>query len=230
MTSLAAVQSENSRLEQATDQAEHAARLFKELADQSATQGQDPTNTYPTVRHVLAGIGRQNRLMAEMQAKWSDVDEDTMTPDDEQAVQQAILVAASEIVRLRQAVERLKTPGDTDFPQPATPEAMADFSTCYLYGALQLDGSQFSRINSMLLGYCQQAVQNHLFECSADESGDQSAARLSALNQLNEKALAEIQPLLSSRQTGILTLPTFKDLKLVTSKFYPPGVGFEVQQ
>jgi hypothetical protein len=230
MTSLAAVQSENARLEQTTEQAEHAARLFKELADQSATQGQDPTNTYPTLRYVMAGIGKQNRLMADIQERWGDSEEESMAPDDEQALQHAMLVAASEIVRLRQALERFNTPGSSDLPQPSSPEAMADLSTCYLYGALQLDATQFSRINSMLLAYCQQAVQEHLFQGPVDESEEQSATRVAALDQLNAKALAEIQPLLSSRQASILALPMFKDLKLVTAKFYPPGIGFRVQQ
>src|SRR5208282_6720643 len=129
--SLAALNRQNAHLEKVKDQAEHAARLFKELADQSKAQNQDPTNTYPTPRHLYAGLGKQTRLVAEIQAKWGDVEEDKLPPDEQKAMQQAMLVIMSEMVRLKQAAAQLKGDESQDVPQPATPEAMADYSSCY---------------------------------------------------------------------------------------------------
>jgi hypothetical protein len=47
--------------------------------------------------------------------------------------------------------------------------------------------------------------------------------RTAALNQLNEAARAEIQPLLSEQQAAILGHAGLKEMKFVTAKFHPPG-------
>ncbi len=223
--SLAAINKENTRLEKVKEQAEHAAQLFKELAAQSGALSQDPTNTYPTPRHVMAGLGKQARLMADLQGKWGDVDEDKLPPEEQKAMEQAMIVVASEMVRLQQAFEQMTDEEKDGFLKPTTPEAMADNVSCYLYGALELDAGQFSSINGLLQQYCEQAAQEQLLQAIPGEAAEAGTNRVTALNQLNENARAEIQRLLSPRQAAILNESRFKEFKFVSAKFYPPGLG-----
>lgn len=50
--SLAAINAENARLATVQEEADLAARLFRELAEQSSAQGQDPTNRPSTIRQL----------------------------------------------------------------------------------------------------------------------------------------------------------------------------------
>jgi hypothetical protein len=222
---LAAVNQENAVLERNKEQAEHAAKLFGELAAQSSAGGREPTNVYPTIRHVLSGIGKQARLVAEMEAKWGDAENDQLPDEEQKAAEQAMLGIATEMFRLQQAAADL-TGGGEDFPQPATAEGMADYSTCFLYGALELDAGQFTSVNGILEKYCQQAAEEKLLQPVADETGETTTNRLAALNALNERARSEIQTLLSPQQMTILKGSAFKQLRLVTDKFYNSGMGF----
>jgi hypothetical protein len=222
--SLAAANKENARLQTKHEQAAHAARLFTELAEQTSAQTQPPTNAYPTARHVLAGIGKQARLMAELQAKWGDAEEDKLPPEEQKSMNQATLTVATEMVRLQQASDQVKGEND-DFLQPANPEAMADYSTCYLFGALGLDAAQFSSVNAMLQKYCEQAAQEKLLQPGPAETPEVRTERLKALSGLNENARADLEALLSAQQTAVLKSSTFKELTLVTDRFYPPGMG-----
>jgi len=206
-------------LEEVKERAEHAARLFKELAAQSVAQGQDLTNTYPTRRHVLAGLGKQARLMAEIQAKWGNVDEDKLPPAEQKAMQQAMIVVASEMVRLGQIARQLDDDEKEGPAQATASDSVADMASCFLYGALELDSGQFSSVNGLLEKYRQEAEQDHLMEAVPGESGEAGTNRVAALNQLNENVHAEIQTLLTPSQAATFTNSFLKDLKFVASGF-----------
>ena len=220
LKSLDAIKLENTRLEKVRDQAEHAARLFKELAEQSTTQDQNPTNLYPTPRHAFVGVGKQGRLMAELEAKYGNVDEDKLPRDERKALERAGLVIASELLRLEHVLEQQRdaeqsiASAKTNVAQTA-----ADNVSCYLYGALDLDSGQFSSINGILEKYCQQAVQDKLWQRPPGESGEAETNRLATLRQLDQNARSEIQSLLSARQGAIFSNSTFMDLKFIAPTY-----------
>ena len=185
--SLATVNDENTRLQAAKQRAGHAAQLFKELAEQSSAQNLNPTNSYPTKRHVFAGIGKQARMVAQLEAKWGDVDEDQLPPEEQQALKHAEAVVVSEQLRLVQVIEQMKDDEKNGSPEPITPAAMADFVTCYLYGALELDPGEFSTINGIFQKYYEQATQDHLLETVFGDS-ETATNRVGALEQMNNNA------------------------------------------
>jgi hypothetical protein len=218
--SLLAANAENARLETAKAQAEHGARLFKALAEQATVQDQNPTNTYPSLRHLLAGIGKLTRLGAEAAAKWgNNVDPQKLPPAEREALFDAEAGMQAEFFRLEQAKKLLNAQNQET---ALTPETMADTASCYLYGLLDLDSGQFSQINGVLQSYCQQAVQQGLLQAAPGESEDAATNRVAALDQLNQNARAAVQTLLSSKQAELLGSEPLGDVKFVTARFRAP--------
>jgi len=245
--SLASINAETAQLEKAKGQTGHAVQLYRELTAQANAQSQDPTNSYSTPRHVVVGIGKQARLLAEAQSKWGDLDSpdpEKQSDDEKKAMEQAMLVLVSEQFRLQRAVEDLKANGWEAAFDEASCEALADYVTCYLYGALKLLPGQFYRANDLLQQYYKQAEQKELLLDDPDETiyagdkfklplsretftpdPDPSAAseRATALKQINENARGQIESLLSAEQKGLFNNSTFRDLRLVGGTFHPPG-------
>ncbi len=222
---LALARAANVRSEMGKKQAEHAAQLYKELASQAGEQNQGLSHTYPTQRHLFAGFGRLSRLMAELQARWGNVDEDKLPPEEQRDLKQAEALFVSETLSLKLAAEQFKA--DTNAAEPATPQATSDNVACYLYGALSLDAAQFSTVSSILQRYYDQAAQENLFQASPDDPAAE-ANRAAALDQLNDRARTEIQNVLSSQQLELGDNSALKKLSLVTPLFSPPGgIGFK---
>ncbi|PWU18373.1 MAG: hypothetical protein C5B50_09300 [Verrucomicrobia bacterium] len=249
--SLAAINAENTRLEKEKGQASHAIQLYRELTAQSRAQSQDPTNSYSTPRHVVVGLGKQARLLAEAQEKWGDIDspDPEKQPDDEkQAMVQAMMVLVSEQFRLQRAIEDLKEHGWQAAFDEATSEGLADFVSCYLYGALNLQADQFYRANDLLQQYYKQAEQKDLLSSAPDETefpgpkfdlplrretytpdpvpSATVSEHASALKQLNESARGQIGELLSGEQKELFDgSQQFRDFRLVGGTFRPPGIS-----
>jgi hypothetical protein len=226
--SLIAANEEIARLEAAKARAEHGARLFKELAKQANAQDQNPTNTYPTPRHLLAGMGRLIRLAAEAQAKWGEdpndpqLDPQKLPPAEREAFFDATAHMQWEFFRIQQAEKLLGTQSQEHADEPLMPENMADKASCFLYGLLDLDSAQFSWVNGVLQSYCQQAVQQGLLQAAPGESEAAATNRVAALDQLNENARAAIQNLLSSKQVELLSHESLSEVKFVTARFRAP--------
>jgi hypothetical protein len=222
---LALARAANVRSENGKKQAEHAAQLYKELASQAGEQIQSLSQTYPTKRHLFAGFGRQSRLMAELQAKWGNVDENKLPPNEQQDLKQAEALVVSETLSLKLAAEQFKA--DTNAVEPVTPQAASDNVACYLYGALNLDAAQFSTVSSILQRCYDQAAQENLFQANPGDP-EADANRAAALDQLNDRARMEIQNVLSSQQLELGDNSTLKKLGIVTPLFSPPGgMGFK---
>ena len=226
---LAAAAAENQRLEQAGQQAGHAARAFKELADLAAAQDGDPAQRYPTPRHLFAGMGKQARRAAELAARWEGIDEENLSPEEKQRAMEEQIPIALEHMRLAQAAQQMNAA--TNFSAAITPEVMSDYAACYLYGVLDLDEAQFAGVAGDLERVYQQAAREGLLQTATGATGA-GTNRAEALNQLNATVLAEIQSQLPPAQAALLQGALFKGLRLVAPDFSPPrGVAmrFSVQ-
>jgi RNA polymerase sigma factor (sigma-70 family) len=189
-SALAQANSDKARLEVEREQARHSAALFKELADKAGSKDQNPTNDYPTARHVMAGWGRLGRLAAQVKK-----DQDNLTPEEKSAREAAKLDALGEMAKLMTAMKQIgmdKKPSE----EPSSEEA-SDLGACLLYGALSLNEQQFGEVYGLLGKFKQQAKQDHLLE----ENPTPEAA--AALKQLNAQAKAEIQGLLTPEQAAL---------------------------
>jgi RNA polymerase sigma factor (sigma-70 family) len=192
--SLAQANSDKVRSEKARQEAEHSAAMFRELAAQA--QSKDPTNAYPTSRHVSAGFGKLLRSAAQIAA----LDPGSLSAEDKQAYDAQKNAMGQDMLRLFQAGQQLDSDNQL---KSGTPEVKADFGACFLYGALELNEQQFTGANAVLQKYYQQAAQQNLLQENPDPA--QETDRQSALSQLNQQASDEIHGLLSPDQAGVFS-------------------------
>jgi len=190
--SLAQANSDKARSEKARQEAEHSAAMFRELAAQA--QSKDPTNAYPTSRHVSAGFGKLLRSAAQIAA----LDPGSLSAGDKQAYDAQKNAMGQDMLSLFQAGQQLDSDNQL---KSGTPEDKADFGACFLYGALELNEQQFAGANAVLQKYYQQAAQQNLLQENPDPARE--ADRQSALSQLNQQASDEIHGLLSPDQAGV---------------------------
>jgi hypothetical protein len=173
---------------------------------------------------------RKARLVAEMEAKWGNDAGvlEKLPPEERKALDKAVVCIQSEGLRLMDAGEQLGIRGANSSGTSVTPQVLADYLSCYLRGALDLDSAQFPSVDSLLQQYCQQAAQERLLQTTPGETDDAASRRIAALELLNEDARRDIQPLLSEGQAAMLS-HAFTELKLITTTVFP-AFEFKVQQ
>jgi len=187
---LAQANADNTRLEMEREQAKRAAALFKELADQANSKDTNPTNEYPTARHVWAAFGKMGRLAA-----LSKEDDSKLSPEEKSALEAARMKAFDGLPNLVKAARQFDAASSsgTDL---RTDELM-DEVACLLYGALNLDEPQFNQVYGVMQRLGQKAKQKGLSkETPAPEASE-------ALKQIMEQWKAETQTLLTPEQARI---------------------------
>jgi hypothetical protein len=188
---LAQANADKARLETEGEKARRSAALYKELVEQANPKDVNPTNEFPTPRHVWAAFGRMGRLSA-----LSKGDDSKLSPEEKAALEAAKTKALEDLPNLIKAFKRL----DAATPAGADSEGddQVDHMACVLYGALNLDEQQFGQVCGLMQKYLQEARQKGLSEAS---SGPEKVA---AMNQMIGQFKADTQPLLTPEQTRIL--------------------------
>jgi RNA polymerase sigma factor (sigma-70 family) len=188
---LAQANADKARLETEREQARRSAALYKELVEQANSKDVNPTNEFPTPRHVWAAFGRMGRLSA-----LSKQDDSKLSPEEKSALEAAKTKALEDLPNLVKAFKRL----DAAEPTGADSEAddRVDHMACVLYGALNLDEQQFGQVYSLMQKYLQDAKQKGLSETTP------APEKVAAVNQMIEQFKADTQPLLTPEQTRIL--------------------------
>jgi RNA polymerase sigma factor (sigma-70 family) len=188
---LSQANADKARLATQREQARNSAALYKELVEQASSKDVNPTNTYPTQRHVWAAFGRMGRLAA-----LSKEDDSKLSPEEKSALEAAKTKALEDLPSLLKAAKQYiadKPAGETDLQS----EEMRDEIACLLYGALNLDEQQFSQVCDVMQKIQQEVKQKGLSkETPAPEVAE-------ALKQIMEQWKAETQTLLTPEQTRI---------------------------
>ena len=175
----------NAGLEASRQQAEREARLYKELADQA-----NPTNNYPTPRHLAAGWGK---FMAQQANQKLIQDREDLTPEQKtNAINAMGSAMISDFAQLLQASSQLGQASASDASNSA------DYATCLLYGALNLNEQQFGQVYGIIQKYETQAQQQGLLQRKL------SAEATAQLAKINENAKMEIQGILPPNQAALL--------------------------
>jgi hypothetical protein len=114
-SALTRANADKARLETEREQARRAAALYKELVEQANSKDMNPTNEYPTPRHVWAAFGRMGRLSA-----LSKEDDGKLSPEEKSALEAAKLKALEAIPNLVKAAKQYEA------AQPAGDALLAD--------------------------------------------------------------------------------------------------------
>jgi RNA polymerase sigma factor (sigma-70 family) len=187
---LAQANTDKIRIESEREQARHAVALFKELADQASLKDTNPTNEYPTSRHVWAAFGRMGRLSA-----LSKDDDNKLSPEEKSALEATRMKALQDLPNLVKAAKYYdeRKPKGTE----SQSEDQLDNVACLLYGALNLDEQQFGKVYSLMQQYDKEARQKGLSEAtSAPEKAD-------AVKQMIEQFKAQMPDILTAEQARI---------------------------
>jgi hypothetical protein len=189
-SALTRANADKARLETEREQARHSAALYKELVEQANSKDTNPTNAYPTPRHLWAAFGRMGRLSA-----LSKEDDSKLSPEEKSNLEAARMKALEGIPNLGKAFQYF------DAAKPAGADSQADdrldHMACLLYGALNLDEQQFGQVYSLMQKYEQEAKQKGLTETN---SAPENAA---AVNQMIEQFKTEMPSLLTPEQARI---------------------------
>ncbi len=193
---LAQANADKTRLESERESAKRAAELFKELADQSTAKDTNPTNMYPTPRHVWMAFGKMGRLAA-----LSKEDDSKLVAEEKAALDVARTKALEDLPLLIKAAKHFDTTQLAGTEAP--PEEQLDLWACMLYGALNLDEQQFSQVYNLMQQDLAAAKQKGLSETSS------SSDKTVALKQMIEQFKGEMKPLFTPEQArifeGVLT-------------------------
>ena len=187
---LAQANTDKARITSEREQARQAVALFKELADQASLKDTNPTNEYPTSRHVWAAFGRMGRLSA-----LSKDDGNKLSPEEKTALEAARMKALQDLPSLVKAAKYF------DEAKPKGTESQTedhvDDVACLLYGALNLDEQQFGKIYGLIQQYDQEARQKGLSEATS------APEKTEAVKQMIEKFKTEMPGILTAEQTRI---------------------------
>jgi hypothetical protein len=181
---------DKARLKTDREQARRSASLYKELVEQANSKDLNPTNMYPTQRHVWAGFGRLGRLGA-----MSKEDDSKLSPGEKSALEAARTKALEDLPSLVKAAKQYdaaKSP-QTDLQL----DDLVDQVACLLYGALNLDEQQFNQVYGLMQKLGQEAKLKGL----SKESPAPEAAE--AAKQIMEQFKGEIQTMLTPEQARI---------------------------
>ena len=187
-SALAQANADKTLLETEREQARRAAALYKELVEQVSSKDTNPTNAYPTSRHVWAAFGRMGRLAA-----LSKEDDSKLSPEEKSALEAARMKAIDELPNLLKAAKHFNAAK----PRDLQVDDVMDEVACLLYGALNLDEQQFNQVYGVMRKLQQEAKQKGFSkETPAPETAE-------ALKQAMEQWKAETQTLLTPEQARI---------------------------
>ena len=187
---LARANADKTRLEMEREQAKRATALYKELVDQANSRDTNPTNAYPTARHVWAAFGKMGRLAA-----LSKEDDSKLSPEEKSALEAAKTTALEDLPNLVKAAKQYDA-GNSSGGDLQSDELM-DKVACLLYGALNLDEQQFSQVYGVMQKIGQETKQKGISkETPAPEAAE-------AIKQIMEQWKAETQTLLTPEQARI---------------------------
>lgn len=200
---IAQANADKARLQTEREQAMRSAALYKDLVDQANSKDVNPTNEYPTQRHVWAAFGRLGRLGA-----LSKENDNNLSAQEKSALEAAKTKALEDLPNLVKAAKQYDAAksSQTD-PQW---DDVVDEVGCLLYGALNLDGQQFNQLSGVMQKLSQQAKQNGLSKVTP------AAEATEAAKQLMEQFKAETQALLTPEQSRVFA-------EVVTHLLIEPG-------
>jgi hypothetical protein len=181
---------EKARLTNEREQARRSADLYRELVDQANSKETNPTNRYPSSRHVWAAFGKMGRLAA-----LSKEEDSQLSVDEKAALDAAKTKALEELPMLVRAAKQYDT-GKEFNPQS---EELIDEVTCLLYGALNLDEQQFGQV----YGAMEKIQQESKLKGLSKETPSAEAA--DALRQVMDQFKTEAQSILTPEQARIFT-------------------------
>ncbi|MBE0544353.1 MAG: sigma-70 family RNA polymerase sigma factor [Verrucomicrobia bacterium] len=189
---LALANTDRARLATEREQAKRAAALYKELGDLANPKDTNPTNAYPTERHVWVGWGRFGRMGAlskEGNAK--------LSPEEKSALEAAQMKILEELPHLVKATKQFAAAKSSSLERPEARETdeMMDMVTCLLYGALNLDEQQFYQV----YGVMQKLGEEAKLKGVSKENPEAAEA----IKQFVEEWKAETQTLLTPEQARI---------------------------
>lgn len=186
--SLARSEARNTRLHSSRLQAEQLAQAYKEIADHAAAT--NPTNRFPTARHVYAAFGSLMRRAAAGGAAQADAAD--MTPDQIKAMQAEGISMLDDFSAMMKASQQLETQRTKSGSKDR-----ADDSACLLFGALGLDEQQFTRAYGIIRQLEAQAKAQNIWDAKP------SPANQAAINAWNDLARKQIEELLNPDQTEV---------------------------
>ncbi len=194
---------EKTRLESEREQARRSAAIYRELAEQAASKEVNPTNAYPTPRHVWTAFGRLGRVAAP-----SKQNPDQLSPEEKSALEAARTKALDDLPTLIKAAKQLDDTRSSE--KDLEWDNVMDEVACLLYGALNLDEQQFSQVYGVMQKMAQEAKQKGL---SKETPAPEKAG---AVKQIMDQFKTEIQTVLTPEQTPIF-------LEVVTHFQVEPG-------
>jgi RNA polymerase sigma factor (sigma-70 family) len=181
---------EIARLGTEREQARRSVGLYKKLVEQASSKEVNPTNAYPTARHVFVGIGKMGRVFALAKG-----DQSHLSPAEQSALEEAQINALAELPALLKALKQATANEPSGAGQ--SDDERADMASCVLYGALNLDEQQFSQMYDLVRKTMQQSKQ-------WGESKDLPPAQATeAAKQLLEQFKTQAQPLLTPEQNRL---------------------------
>lgn len=186
--SLAQSEARNAQLNSSRLQAERLAQAYKEIADHAAAT--NPTNRFPTTRHVYAGLGSFMRRVAASSAAQADAA--NMTPEQIKAMQAEGISMLDDFSAMMKANQQL----ETQRTQSGSKDR-ADDSACLLFGALDLDEQQFTRAYGIIQQLETQAKAQNIWDAKP------SPANQAAITAWNDLARKQIEALLNPDQTEV---------------------------
>jgi len=186
-SALTRANADKARLETERERARRWATMYKELIEQTNSKDTNPTNAYPTPRHVAVAFGRLGRLSA-----LSKEDDSKLSPEEKSALEAARMKALDELPSLVRAAKQFEAGG-----ADSQADDSLDFMACLLYGALDLDEQQFGQVYSLMQKYQQEAEQKGLSQTNS------TPENATAVNQMIEQFKAEMPTLLTPEQARI---------------------------
>jgi len=181
---------DKARLQTEREQARRSAALYKELVEQASAKDANPTNQYPTPRHVWVAWGRMGRIAA-----LSKEDDSKHSEEEKSALEAARTKALEDLPNLVKAAKQYD--GAEPSGGDVQPDRVMDEVACLLYGALNLNEQQFNQVYAVMQRLQQEAKQKGL----SKDTPDPEAAE--AVKQIKGQFQAEVQTLLSAEQARI---------------------------
>ena len=178
------------RLETEREQAKRAAALYKDLIEQANSKDMNPTNAYPTSRHVWVAFGKMGRLAAlskEDDSKWS--------PEEKAALEAARTKALENLPNLMKAAKQWDAfhASETELQM----DRVMDETACLLYGGLNLDEQQFNQVYGVMQKILEDVKQKKL---SKEIPAPEAAERV---KEVIERFKSDMQPVLNPEQARI---------------------------
>lgn len=187
---LAQANAEKARLQAQGDQARRSAALFSQLVEQADSKESNPTNQYPSQRHVWAAFGRLGRLGA-----LSKEDDSKLSPEERTALEAARTRALEDLPNLVKAAKQYDQAksDQTDLNW----DDLTDEVACLLYGALNLDQQQFNQLYGVMQTLGAEAQREGLLKSTP---APEAAA---ATKRLMQEFKAQTESMLTPDQTRI---------------------------